>query len=76
MRLMLMLLLITASSCAGRARMPDAPAMVQCENQKAHFQCRKPGGKHYSDPYPGKEPLVCMPTGDWAARKNWESTLR
>lgn len=76
MRSIAMLSLIIASSCAGHPKAPDAPPITRCQNLKDHFRCRAPDGKKFSDPYPGKEPLVCVPAADWEARKNWESTLR
>lgn len=77
-RLMLLLTLITASSagCAGRARMPDPPAVERCLTLPDHFRCRRPDGTHYSDPYPGRVARIAMPVSDAEAMANFEAVER
>lgn len=77
---LLLTLIILESGCAGlpvaRPKPSDRPPVTRCQNLKDHYRCRAASGKHYSDPYPGKEPLVCYPASDDEVVRNWEATLK
>lgn len=71
---LLLMLLITASHCAGRR--PAPPKVERCLTLKDHFRCRRADGTHYSDPYPGRVPRVATPVTDDEARANFEAVLK
>lgn len=76
---MLLLALIGLNACgtfgAGLRAHPARPETTECRNQADHFRCRAMDGTHYSEPYPGRAPLICRPVSDEEAIKNWEATL-
>jgi hypothetical protein len=73
-RLMLLLTLISLSSCAGHS--PAPPATERCLTLKDHLRCRSAEGKHFSEPYPGTKPRACVPVTDAEAHADWEEALR
>lgn len=72
----LTLALIALNGCAHLHGAPAAPAMQRCVNLADHFRCLSAEGKSFSDPYPGKEPMMCIPVHDWEARRDWEDLLK
>jgi hypothetical protein len=74
MRSTLLLTLIALSACAHTP--PSPPAEERCLTLADHLRCRGANGSHYSEPYPGKRPRVCVPTGDAEARADYEAVIR
>lgn len=78
-RLMLWLMLIASSSSCSHLRgpaSPPPPAMERCLMLSTGLECRAIDGHKYADPYPGKEPRLCIPLPDWEARQDWERAVR
>lgn len=73
---LLLMLLITASHCAGRRAAP--PKQERCLTLSGHLRCRATDGAHFSVPYtelPGKTMRECRPVTDAEAQANFEAAL-
>lgn len=73
---LLLMLIIASAACAGRARMPDPPAIERCLTLPDHLRCRGADGSHYSEPYPGKRRRECTPIEDAEALRDVEALAR